>query len=101
MPLRPLPKEKEWRRYGAARGSVRGRGGKAGAAAYLEGQTLQEGPVVEKITTDGVILNRSGLRYMLPKTVTASVSTYSFIAGCLLVCAFRPSHSFSLCVAWR
>jgi len=34
---------------------------------YQEGQTLQEGPTVEKITTDGVILNQSGLRYVLPR----------------------------------
>jgi len=34
---------------------------------YLEGQTLQEGPTVEKITTDGVILNQRGLRYTLPR----------------------------------
>lgn len=32
---------------------------------YLEGQTLQEGPVLEKITTDGVVLNQHGLRYAL------------------------------------
>lgn len=34
---------------------------------YLEGQTLQEGPSVEKITNDGVILNRNGLRFVLPR----------------------------------
>jgi general secretion pathway protein B len=34
---------------------------------YLEGQTLPEGPIVEKITTDGVILNQRGLRYVLPR----------------------------------
>jgi general secretion pathway protein B len=34
---------------------------------YLEGQTLQEGPVVERITSDGVVLNQHGLRYMLPR----------------------------------
>lgn len=34
---------------------------------YLEGQTLQEGPVLEKITTDGVVLNQHGLRYALPR----------------------------------
>jgi len=34
---------------------------------YQEGQTLQEGPTVEKITTDGVILNQRGLRYVLPR----------------------------------
>ena len=34
---------------------------------YLEGQTLQEGPTVEKITNDGVVLNQNGLRYVLPR----------------------------------
>jgi general secretion pathway protein B len=34
---------------------------------YLEGQALPEGPIVEKITTDGVILNQRGLRYVLPR----------------------------------
>jgi general secretion pathway protein B len=34
---------------------------------YLEGQSLQEGPVLEKITTDGVVLNQHGLRYALPR----------------------------------
>jgi len=34
---------------------------------YLEGQTLQEGPTVEKITNDGVVLNSNGLRYVLPR----------------------------------
>lgn len=34
---------------------------------YLEGQTLQEGPAVEKITTEGVVLNQHGLRYVLPR----------------------------------
>jgi general secretion pathway protein B len=34
---------------------------------YVEGQTLNEGPAVERITTDGVILNHRGLRFLLPR----------------------------------
>lgn len=34
---------------------------------YVEGQTLNEGPVVERITADGVILNQHGLRFLLPR----------------------------------
>lgn len=34
---------------------------------YLEGQTLQEGPAIEKITVDGIVLNQQGLRYTLPR----------------------------------
>jgi general secretion pathway protein B len=34
---------------------------------YVEGQTLAEGPSVEKITPDGVILNNHGRRFLLPK----------------------------------
>jgi general secretion pathway protein B len=34
---------------------------------YSEGQSLKEGPVVERITTDGVILNHHGLRFLLPR----------------------------------
>ena len=34
---------------------------------YLEGQTLQEGPTVEKITNDGVVLNQNGMRFVLPR----------------------------------
>lgn len=34
---------------------------------YGEGQTLQEGPAVERITEDGVVLNQQGLRFMLPR----------------------------------
>jgi general secretion pathway protein B len=34
---------------------------------YTEGQTLNEGPVVEHITADGVILNHHGLRFLLPR----------------------------------
>ncbi|MDY6947659.1 MAG: general secretion pathway protein GspB, partial [Pseudomonadota bacterium] len=34
---------------------------------YLEGETLKEGPSVERITGDGVILNQRGLRFLLPR----------------------------------
>src|SRR6185436_20328904 len=34
---------------------------------YLEGETLKEGPIVERITSDGVILNQRGLRFLLPR----------------------------------
>lgn len=34
---------------------------------YTEGQTLSEGPVVEHITAEGVILNYHGLRFLLPR----------------------------------
>lgn len=34
---------------------------------YQEGQTLKEGPQVERITSDGVILNQRGLRFLLPR----------------------------------
>lgn len=34
---------------------------------YLEGETLKEGPAVEKITNQGVILNQRGLRFLLPR----------------------------------
>jgi general secretion pathway protein B len=34
---------------------------------YQEGETLKEGPHVERITTDGVILNQRGLRFLLPR----------------------------------
>lgn len=34
---------------------------------YNEGQTLQEGPAVERITEEGVILNQQGLRFVLPR----------------------------------
>ncbi|HSN69980.1 MAG TPA: general secretion pathway protein GspB [Steroidobacteraceae bacterium] len=33
---------------------------------YVEGQKLQEGPLVERITSDGVVLNQQGLRFLLP-----------------------------------
>jgi general secretion pathway protein B len=35
---------------------------------YVEGQAMSEGPVVERITPDGVILNLHGLRFLLPHT---------------------------------
>ncbi|HEU4652683.1 MAG TPA: general secretion pathway protein GspB [Steroidobacteraceae bacterium] len=34
---------------------------------YVEGQTLTEGPTVERITPEGVILNQNGLRFLLPR----------------------------------
>jgi general secretion pathway protein B len=34
---------------------------------YKEGDTLQEGPVLEKIRRDGVVLNYRGLRFILPR----------------------------------
>jgi general secretion pathway protein B len=34
---------------------------------YQEGETLKEGPNVERITPDGVILNQRGLRFLLPR----------------------------------
>jgi general secretion pathway protein B len=34
---------------------------------YGEGQTLQEGPAVERITEEGVVLNQQGLRFLLPR----------------------------------
>ena len=34
---------------------------------YLEGETLKEGPVVERITAEGVVLNQRGLRFLLPR----------------------------------
>jgi general secretion pathway protein B len=34
---------------------------------YQEGQTTKEGPSVERITPDGVILNQRGLRFLLPR----------------------------------
>jgi general secretion pathway protein B len=34
---------------------------------YVEGQTLAEGPTIERITRDGVILNQQGLRFLLPR----------------------------------
>jgi general secretion pathway protein B len=34
---------------------------------YLEGEVLKEGPTVERITSEGVILNQRGLRFLLPR----------------------------------
>jgi general secretion pathway protein B len=34
---------------------------------YHEGNTLPEGPVIERIRRDGVVLNYRGLRFMLPR----------------------------------
>jgi general secretion pathway protein B len=34
---------------------------------YSEGQALQEGPTIERITDDGVILNQQGLRFVLQR----------------------------------
>jgi general secretion pathway protein B len=34
---------------------------------YTEGQTLKEGPTLERITPDGAILNHQGLRFLLPR----------------------------------
>jgi len=34
---------------------------------YIEGQSLGEGPQVERITPDGVILNHRGQRFLLPR----------------------------------
>ena len=34
---------------------------------YIEGQTLSEGPTIERITEDGVVLNHQGLRFLLPR----------------------------------
>ena len=34
---------------------------------YIEGQALNEGPTVERITAQGVVLNQAGLRFLLPR----------------------------------
>jgi general secretion pathway protein B len=34
---------------------------------YTEGQALKEGPTLERITTDGAILNHRGMRFLLPR----------------------------------
>jgi general secretion pathway protein B len=34
---------------------------------YKEGNTLQEGPVLERIRRDGVVLNYQGLRFLVPR----------------------------------
>src|SRR5208337_2261002 len=34
---------------------------------YHEGSTLEEGPTIERIRRDGVVLNFNGLRFVLPR----------------------------------
>jgi general secretion pathway protein B len=34
---------------------------------YTEGQVLKEGPTLERITSEGAVLNHHGLRYLLPR----------------------------------
>ena len=34
---------------------------------YSEGQTLSEGPTLERIRTDGAVLNHHGTRFLLPR----------------------------------
>ena len=34
---------------------------------YREGDRLQEGPTLERVTPDGVVLNHRGLRFLLPR----------------------------------
>lgn len=34
---------------------------------YVEGEALREGPTVEHITAEGVVLNQRGLRFLLPR----------------------------------
>jgi general secretion pathway protein B len=34
---------------------------------YVEGQSLAEGPAVERITNEGVVLNHRGMRFLLPR----------------------------------
>lgn len=34
---------------------------------YLEGEAIKEGPTVERITAEGVVLNQRGLRFLLPR----------------------------------
>ena len=38
-----------------------------GYRRYVDGAQLQEGPTLERITPDGVILNHRGLRFLLPR----------------------------------
>ena len=35
---------------------------------YVEGETLSEGPAVERINAEGVVLNHRGLRFLLPRS---------------------------------
>jgi general secretion pathway protein B len=37
---------------------------------YHEGATLQEGPVIEHIRRDGVVLSYHGVRFLLPRAVS-------------------------------
>jgi general secretion pathway protein B len=37
---------------------------------YHEGATLQEGPVIERIRRDGVVLSYHGVRFLLPRAVS-------------------------------
>lgn len=34
---------------------------------YIEGQALAEGPTIERIRSDGVVLNHQGMRFLLPR----------------------------------
>ncbi|NLG76744.1 MAG: general secretion pathway protein GspB [Xanthomonadaceae bacterium] len=34
---------------------------------YVEGQALAEGPTIERIRSDGVVLNHQGMRFLLPR----------------------------------
>jgi general secretion pathway protein B len=34
---------------------------------YTEGQTLSEGPTLERITPDGIVLSSQGQRFLLPR----------------------------------
>jgi len=34
---------------------------------YVEGQSLSEGPLVERITPEGAVLNQRGTRFLLPR----------------------------------
>ena len=34
---------------------------------YTEGQALKEGPMLERISQDGAVLNHRGLRFLLPR----------------------------------
>lgn len=34
---------------------------------YVEGQTVSEGPLLERITADGAVMNQNGTRFLLPR----------------------------------
>ena len=34
---------------------------------YTEGKALKEGPTLERITSEGAVLNHQGLRFLLPR----------------------------------